>query len=306
MTLATVPREFREIPVGLIDEPPRPSRATIDSDYIDELAVDIGAKGLLEPMLVGRVGDRYQVVAGHCRLLACRRAGLVVAPCIVYPSIEARLEGVKYSENRFRKDLPPAEEAIFFAELLETEAGGDVDALCQLLGERRAYVEGRLLLFQGDPNVFEALQRGDITIGVAHQLNRCDEQLHRRMLLDNAIRGGATVALMSGWIAEWLQIHKPANANVPAPVTTAARGPVATTDYFRCALCGKTDNVHLMQPVNIHTYCQQAGFDEVLEMWKHRHDYVRYPRNVDEAALLITELAKLFPAVLEDDDPRRI
>jgi ParB/RepB/Spo0J family partition protein len=306
VSVADIKREFREVPTGLIDEPSRASRSSIDEDYIDELALDIRLKGLLEPILIGRKSDRYEVIAGHCRLLACRRAGLVVIPCLVYPSTDVELEGVKYSENRFRRDLPAAQEAIYFAEILETDAAGDVDKLCELLGEKRAYVEGRLLLFQGDPKVFEALDRGDITIGVAQQLNRCDEQLHRRMLLDNAIRGGATVALVSGWISEWFTIHKPANRNVPSDAGSATPGPVPQTDYFRCAVCGKNTDVHLMQPVNIHTYCKQATFDDMLALWTRRHEFTRWPRSLDEARALIVEISDRFPEVADPPDPRRV
>lgn len=306
MNLADVKREFREIPIGLIDEPVLPSRSSMDETRLDELAASIRANGLLQPMIVARSGDRYEVVAGHRRRLACAAAGLVVAPCIVYPSKDAALEAIKYAENRHREELSPADEAIWFSELLERDAGGDVDTLAGLLNEKRSYIEGRLLLLSGDAEVFRALEAGKIGIGVAQQLNRCDETLHRRMLLDNAVRGGATVAIVSGWIAEYEQVHKPANANTPAPAAPAAPGPSLATEYFRCALCKKTDNVHQMQPVNMHTYCQQASFDDMLAMWARRHEFFRYPRTSDEAAALILDLDARFPAAPSDDDPRRI
>jgi ParB/RepB/Spo0J family partition protein len=268
VNLARVQREFRELPLGLIDEPELAARATMDETALDELATDIRRKGLLQPMIVARVGERYEVIAGHRRRLACGRAGLAAAPCIVYPSKETALEGVKYSENRFREELNPAEEAILFSELLERDCGGDVDRLCEQLGEKRAYVEGRLLLFHGDPRVFEALQLGKITIGVAQQLNRCTNETHRRYLLHQAILGGSTVAVVSGWIQEWQQHQRAIDGAPEASTPAAPLAPVPQTDFFRCYVCGGTDHVHLMQPINVHGHCQLAILDKLLAAYR--------------------------------------
>lgn len=299
MNLAEISREFRELPIGLIDEPPLPSRSAMDETRLEELVASIRAVGLVQPMSVVRIGDRYEVVAGHRRRIACGRAGRLTAPCIIYPTKDAALAAIQFAENRHREELSPADEAIWFSELLEQKCGDDVDALCSLIGEKRAYVEGRLLLLRGDPEVFKALERGDIGIGIAQQLNRCDDEPHRRMLLYQAIRGGATVAVVSGWIAEYEQIHKAAIGGAASSDTAAPSGPVAQLDYFRCALCEKADNVHLMQPVNIHTYCHAAMFADMLERYQRRHEYFRWPRTTDEAAAMVNDLAERFPELAQ-------
>lgn len=268
MNLANIVREFREIPLGLIDAPELPSRTAMDEQLLDELTASIRNVGLVNPITVARVDGRHEVIAGHRRTLACKRAGLVAVPCIVYPTKEAALEAIKYAENRHREELNPADEAIWFHELLERDCGGDVDQLCEQLGERRSYVEGRLLLFQGDPLVFQALQEGRIKIGVAHKLNECTDERMRRYFLDAAIRGGATVAVVAGWIMDWKRdngAQPPAGGNIVAP---SAPAPVPETDYFRCACCNGTDNVHLMVPVNMHGYCKQAIFDKLIGAYR--------------------------------------
>lgn len=257
-------REFREIPIGLIDEPVLPSRSSMDEHALDELVTDIRAKGLLQPIAVVSVGERYEVIAGHRRRVASGRAGLAAMPCIVYPDRAAALEGVKYSENRFREDLNPADEAIWFSELLERDCGGDVDRLCEQLGEKRAYVEGRLVLFQGDPDVFDALRAGEIKIGVAHQLNRCTDKSHRGVLLHQAMTGGATVAVVSGWISDWQRWAMPQSETAAPSGPAAAPSAVAETNYFTCICCGKSDNVHLMTPVNVHQHCKLAILDPLI------------------------------------------
>lgn len=298
MSGLTAAREFREIPIALIDEPELPSRTEMSEVLMDELVVSIRAVGLISPIFVARVGDRYRVVAGHRRRLACGRAGVAVVPCIVYPSADEALDAIQQAENRHREELSASDEAIWFSELLERKCGGDVDRLCALVGEKRGYVEGRLALFSGDERVFAALGRGDIRIGVAQRLNECGDELHRRMLLHQAIHGGATVAIVAGWIQEWKQLHGPATS-VPAPSAPAsASGPVPETNYFTCALCKRTDNVHLMQPVSIHTYCQQAMLHLMVEMYERRHEFHRWPRTLDEAIELVNDLGERFPQLL--------
>lgn len=268
MSLAHTPREFREVPLGLIDEPVLASRSSMDETKLDELTTSIRTIGLQQPIIIARVGDRFEVIAGHRRTRASKRAGLAAIPCIVYPDKSSALEAVKYAENRHREDLNPADEAIWFSELLERDCGGDVDALAEQLSEKRSYVEGRLLLFSGDPEVFAALQRGEIGLGVAHQLNRCTDAAWRRYLLHQAAVGGATVTVVSGWIQQW-QRDAAIQTGEAAPVPAAApAGPVPETDYFRCAVCGKTDNVHLMRPINVHDYCKLAILDALLAAYR--------------------------------------
>lgn len=268
MSLASIPREFKELPIGIIDDPASPSRSAMDDVALDELVADIRVKGILEPLLVVRTGDRAEVVAGHRRLKAALRAGLVVVPCLIYPTKDAVLEGVKFSENRFREALSPADEALWFAELLERDCGGDVDRLCAQLGEKRSYVEGRLSLFSGDPKVFEALQAAKISIGIAHQLNRCTDQDIRRSFLHSAIVGGATVAIVSGWVQQWKFMQDqmaPAGALV---VVAPEPSPIPQSDPFRCEICGKNHHAHLLKYLPVHDYCKLAILDPLLATYR--------------------------------------
>jgi len=272
MTIATTNREYRELPLGLLDPPRRPSRAGMDEESLAELARDIRLKGLLVPLIVCRQGERYEIVAGHRRSIACEKAGLAAVMCCIFPNYEAALEGVKYTENRFREDLTAGEEAIWFAELLEADCGGDVDKLCEQLGESRTYVENRLLLFQGDQEVFHALLEKKINLGIAQQLNKCTDERMRRYFLDAAIRGGATATVVSGWIMDWKRdsVAQPAAGGTVSP--SAAPSAVPQTNYFTCACCGGTDNVHLMVAINVHQHCKLAILDKLLAAYRGEGD----------------------------------
>lgn len=305
MNVAQIKREYRELPTARLVEPAKPSRSSMDDEKMDDLVASIRSIGVIQPLSVARVGDDFEVIAGHRRFIASQRAGLAVVPCIVYPSKEAALLAVQHAENRIREEQTPADEALWYAELLETIDGGDVDVLCGLVNEKRGRVEARLNLLRGDDQIFKALEASKIGVGVAEQLNRCTDLQHRRMLLHQAVHGGATVAVVSGWIAEWKAIHQPATQGLPNQAPAPAPGPIMQTDFFTCALCKKTDNVHLMRPVNFHTFCEQAMFADMLEMWNRRHEFTRYPRTLDDAVELVNELVDRFPQLLEQE-PRRI
>lgn len=299
MNVRDIKREFAEVPIALIDEPEHPARASMDEQKLDDLTESIRAIGLIQPISVARLGERYEVIAGHRRRLAAARAGLVAMLCVIYPSKELALEAVKTAENGEREDLNPAEEAIYFHELLEGKCGGDVDRLCDVVKRKRPYVEGRLLLFQGDEHVFARLQEGKITIGVAHELNRCSDHAHRRMFLHQAIVGGATIAVVKGWIDEWKRyaIHldgQPSESAAPAPLA-----PVAETNYFTCRACGKADNLHTMRPINFHSHCELAILAPALDQHAQRGSTIAFPRTVEGARALVGQLVDAFPMLGE-------
>lgn len=298
MSLRDISRQLREIPLDLIDAPALPSRETMDEEKLDTLTKSIARNGVISPLSIGRRGDRYEVVAGHRRSIAARRAGLASVPCVVYDSVDAAHEAIKWAENAVREDLNPAEEAIYFSDLLERDCGGDVDKLCEQLGAKRGYVEGRLLLFQGCKRVFEALQKGDIGIGVAHELNRCTEDAHRFYLLDTVVRTGATRALAASYVQQW-EMQQRLASGAPLPVSGGENlAPVAQSNYFTCYACDGTDHVETMRPLNVHAHCKLATLDKALEQYRRRGDALLWPRTVEEARELAAQLLEQFPTLV--------
>lgn len=279
MNLAATKPEFREVPLSLIDEPLLAARSSMDDVALEELAESVRKNGLLQPMVIVWVNDRYEVVAGHRRWHACRRAPLLKPPCLVYPTKDAALEGVKHAENRFREELSAGDEALFFAELLEKECGSDVDKLCELVGEKRGYVEGRLNLFLGDPVVFAALQEKRITIGVAQQLNRCGDELQRRSYLQSAMAGGATVAVVSGWVQQWELLQRSLHNAGVVTSTGPAPAPIPAEDPFLCQVCLTPEHTHLIKHIPVHDYCYRAVLLKMLAAY--RGDAVAVADGVD-------------------------
>jgi ParB/RepB/Spo0J family partition protein len=296
--------QFRLVPLALVDDPALPSRTTMDEQQLDELVASIRAIGFISTIVLVPVGERYQVVAGHRRSKAARLAGLVDVPAFVYPSSSEALDAIQHAENRHREALSVTDEAIWFAQLLEAHAEEGTDGVAARVGESRTYVEGRLLLLRGCDRVFQALAEHKINIGVAQQLNRCDEDAHRFMLLDMAIRGGSTVGVVAQWVQEWKTIHQPASVNVP-PFTPGAAGPAPiVNEYFRCRVCAENHNTANMLPVQIHDYCLQALIDPATGFFRSRADYVVFPSRREDAIALVHRLLERFPELAEENAAR--
>lgn len=268
MALSQVHRESRDVLMDLIDEPELPARTAMDETKLDDLTSSIRANGVISPIAVVPKGDRYKVIAGHRRTIAGRRAGLVMMPCFVYPDESVDLTVIQAHENSRREDLNPADEAIWFDELLEHKCGGDIDKLCALVGEKLSYVDNRLALFRGDKKVFLALKDGLIKIGVAHALNKLADAPMRNYYLSQAIAHGATVALVDGWVAEWQRTVEGLPPSSPAP---AASGPIAqgsTHDPHYCYVCRKSDPRFIPQLIPIHDHCLLAIVEPLLATYR--------------------------------------
>lgn len=265
MSLRDVPREFRELPLASLDRPMLDARIKRDEQQLDDLAGDIARRGVILPLAVVRVADRYEVVDGFCRYIAATRAGLVVVPCVIYPSKDVALEGVKYAANLFRQEMSPAEEAVFFHELLTHECGEDIEALCALVNKRLSYVDSRLALLHGDEHIFEAVRAGKLKLGVAAELNKIPAEDYRRYYLHLSMRDGASVAMVSGWVSEWHKLYdERPPTSTPAP---AASGHVASQplDIYQCYVCRKSDPRFIPEQISVHTHCKLATLDPMIE-----------------------------------------
>jgi ParB/RepB/Spo0J family partition protein len=241
--------------------PAHPVRASIDDAALDELALDIKRTGVRVPLLVKPANGRYEVIYGHRRLLAANKAQLAAVPCLVWEPTDGDPVLFKLHENLHRENLNPVEEAVFYAELF-AEMGSDVDRVCEATGQNRGYVEGRLALLEGDPHVMESLARGEITLGVAGQLNKVRRQDHRDYLLGWAIRQGATVNTVAGWVAEYNYRADFESALPPTGTPAQAFEPVKG-EPMRCFLCGSEEDPWEFEFHHIHRSCRRRMEAEV-------------------------------------------
>lgn len=264
----------KHVPLELIDDPALPARENIDDDKLAELAASIVSLGLLQPIGLVPVGDRYQVVYGHRRTMACRSVEFTPVPAVIFPAGYTQLEAAKLHENIRREELNAGEEAVYFAQLYEAMATPDTDELARQLDVSRDYVERRLLLLRGDDDVLRALKGNAIPFGVAQELNKVKEANARADFLKYAILQGASERVVRNWRNQHDIMRELNPLEVIERVAGDTTAPAPVRNPLACLLCDSADEPHLMIVVQIHKHClrfldQQTGIS-IVGIFKER------------------------------------
>lgn len=161
--------EVQQVPVDLIEPNPYQPRQTFDQEKLEELAQSIADLGLLEPVLVRRVGQGYQLVAGERRVRAAKMAGLTEVPALVKEFGDLEVMQVALIENLQREDLNPIEEAEGYKRLIE-EFGFTQNDAAKAVGKKRSTVANALRLLSLDDPERKMVQEGILSVGHAKVL----------------------------------------------------------------------------------------------------------------------------------------
>ena len=154
-----------EIAIDLIKANPNQPRKTFHEDSLNELAESIKTHGILQPLVVTKIGEYYRIVAGERRFRAAKRAELTAVPVIIRELSEKEVREIALVENLQREDLNPMEESEALYNLL-TENNLTQEALAQAIGKSRPAVANSLRLLTLPVQV-QALVR-DLSLSTGH------------------------------------------------------------------------------------------------------------------------------------------
>lgn len=158
-----------EIAVDAIAANPQQPRKSFSDNELHELAASLGRTGVLQPVVVRRVGQGYQLVIGERRWRAAKLAGLTKIPAIVRDATDAQSLELALVENLLREDLNPLEEAEAYQRLL-AEFGWTQEELAQRVGRDRSSVANSIRLLKLPAEIQEDLRAGRLTMGHARAL----------------------------------------------------------------------------------------------------------------------------------------
>ncbi len=139
-------------------------RKNFDPEQLAELADSVKRNGVLQPILVRKMGDRYQIVAGERRYQAAKLAGLDEVPVLIREISDDEVLQLALIENLQRSDLDPIEEAMGYKALIETQ-GMTQEELGSILSKSRSAVANALRLLDLPTEVQEMVTKGLITAG---------------------------------------------------------------------------------------------------------------------------------------------
>ncbi len=147
---------------------------------------------MIQPLVVRRLGTRYQLIAGERRWRAAQRAALARVPVVVREAGDEEALGLTLVENLQREDLNPIEEAQGFSRLLE-EFHLTQEVVAERTGKDRATVANAIRLLKLEQPVREMLEDGRLSAGHGRALLSIEDPRRRREIAVTAARGGLTV-----------------------------------------------------------------------------------------------------------------
>ncbi len=164
----------RPIAVAEIHPHPGQPRRHFDEEALDELAASIAARGVLQPIVVRKIENGYQIVAGERRWRAAQRARLHEIPALVRTLTDAETLEIAIIENIQRADLNAIEEAEAYQRLIG-EYGHSPEALGKFVNKSRSHVANLLRLLELPDGVQQRVAEGALSMGHARALITADD-----------------------------------------------------------------------------------------------------------------------------------
>ena len=157
------------LPISKIKPNPKQPRHSFDENALEALADSIKQNGILQPLLVRKVGQSYQIVAGERRYQAAKRAGLKELPVVIKDISDEDVFKLALIENLQRSDLSPIEEAQGYRQLID-ENGLTQEQLGKALSKSRSAITNTLRLLDLPVEVQEMMGDGKLSAGHARAI----------------------------------------------------------------------------------------------------------------------------------------
>lgn len=239
-----------EIFTDQIDDPQNAMRTDLDREELYQLSENIKANGLINPITVRPKGNRYEVVAGHRRISACKIAGIIKIPCVVRELDDQKTFEVMAAENIERADVNLLDESIFLTEY-KNKTKKSIAEVAKSVRRSVAYVETRLAIGEMPDYMQQFLKTGEMKLGVALALAQIHDDQKRRLWVAMAVRDGVSVAQAEHWLHEYKMSELPGGILSDEPPTDfQPHAPQVV--QFECAIDGKKYDARLFKTVMIY------------------------------------------------------
>ena len=208
---------FAEIAVNLIAPSPYQARKEISPEHLTELAESIRSEGLLQPIVVRKVADKYELIAGERRWRAFQLLKIKTIPVRLVQASNASSAAMALIENIQRENLNPLEEAYGYASLIR-DFDLTQEAASERVGKGRATVANALRLLSLDAELQGYVAKGTLSVGHAKVLLGVEDAAQRAVIARRVIEEGLSVRG-----TEKLVQAKKAGAAAPSVQSPAAR-----------------------------------------------------------------------------------
>lgn len=194
-----------ELDLDMIEPNRKQPRKYFDETALEELAASLKAYGMIQPIVVKKSGEYYEIIAGERRWRAAKIAGLTKVPVVIKKWEEGEAFEAALVENLQREDLNPMEEAESYQRLQE-EFGLSQEKIAEKVGKSRSAITNSLRLLQLDPRVRTLVVENKVTAGHARTLlpvTDGDDQFElAEMIIDEGLSVRAVEALVKSYLAK--------------------------------------------------------------------------------------------------------
>lgn len=198
---------MRNVQSGDIKPNPFQPREIFNQQDIEELAQSIKEKGVIQPLLVRRVGDHYELIAGERRLRAAQMLNIQDLPVIVKDASDQESLELALIENIQREDLNPIEEARAYQYLID-KYHLTQERISQVLGKARVSITNTLRLLKLPLEIQDEMKKGRIGFAHGRTLLELDDENHQRRLAQEIIAKGLTLSELEVLIRK-IRPHNP-------------------------------------------------------------------------------------------------
>lgn len=189
--IVEVPKEVY-LKISMIEPNQEQPRKEFNQEQLEELAESIRNYGVLQPIMVQKKGDLYEIIAGERRWRAAKMAGLKEVPVIIRDFDRQKKMEISLIENVQRSDLNPIEEAMAYRQLIE-EFGLKQEEIAERVSKNRATIANSLRLLKLDPRVQELLTQGVISNGHARALLAIEDLEQQYGAAELIVKNGLSV-----------------------------------------------------------------------------------------------------------------
>ncbi|EHO50762.1 ParB-like protein [Lachnospiraceae bacterium oral taxon 082 str. F0431] len=169
------------VKIALVEPNRNQPRKMFDKDSLDELTKSVKQYGVLQPIIVKKIGNRYEIVAGERRWRAAQAAGLAEVPVVVRDYDDQKAKEIAIIENIQRTDLNPIEEALAYKSLIE-EYNLTQEELSDKVSKNRSTITNSLRLLKLSKNIQQYMIEGRISSGHARALLSLEDEGKRELL----------------------------------------------------------------------------------------------------------------------------
>lgn len=208
-----------EVEVDHVSPNPYQPRTHFDESALEELSRSIQQLGIIQPITVRKVGDRYELISGERRLKAAKAAGLNTVPAFVREADSEAMLEMAIVENVQREQLNPIETALGYQRLID-ECNLTQEQVATKVGKNRSTIANFLRLLNLPPLIQAGLRDGVLTSGHARALLPLEDETLQRSVMDEIAALGMSVREVEQKVR---QLLKPASKPKPAAKKRAAQ-----------------------------------------------------------------------------------